>query len=493
VRNVRYVVLAAGFDGTLARDGRCDERSIEALRALAASGRKLVLVTSRQLRDLLDVFPEARLFDYLVLENGAVVHRPVTRESAILAHAPAETLIHELRRRQIGPLAIGSATISTDTNHREAVEEAVRKLRLECEVLQNDRALSILPAGVNKATGVSAVLEELGMSEHNLAAIGDAENDLALFELAEHAVAVSNADATLKRVADRITRAAYADGVIEFANELLDSDLASAPVRRRIIVGTRSSQLEATLWPARCSVLLAGPHASGKAALCNSLLSQYLAQRYQCCVIGAYPTRAADEDGPFVVYGDAQSVPRPAGVLAALEAPGQSVLVNVAAIEPSERAGFIEALLEEIAALQARSGRPHATVIDQADVVLNPAACEILKRFDASMVIYVSAQPAHLSRDLLQGIDVVVALGDAAPTLNCFRQMEAAGQAHAEFAPLELNQALMWMRSSGTAPFRIVIDLRLATCTILPEARPTAVSQTRSRAAQPQSDEAAVP
>src|SRR5688572_24406004 len=100
-RSVRYVVLAAGFDGTLARNGRCDERSIAVLRALAGAGRKLVLVTSRELRDLLDVFPEARLFDYLVVENGAVVHRPATRESAILAHAPPETLIHELRRLQI--------------------------------------------------------------------------------------------------------------------------------------------------------------------------------------------------------------------------------------------------------------------------------------------------------------------------------------------------------------------------------------------------------
>ena len=33
---MRYVALAAGFDGTLARDGRCDERCIDALRALGA-------------------------------------------------------------------------------------------------------------------------------------------------------------------------------------------------------------------------------------------------------------------------------------------------------------------------------------------------------------------------------------------------------------------------------------------------------------------------
>ena len=77
--DMRYVALAAGFDGTLARDGHCDERCIEALRALAATGRKLILVTGRELRELLEIFPEARLFDYVVAENGAVMHRPATR------------------------------------------------------------------------------------------------------------------------------------------------------------------------------------------------------------------------------------------------------------------------------------------------------------------------------------------------------------------------------------------------------------------------------
>jgi hypothetical protein len=43
---MRYVALAAGFDGTLARDGVCDQLCIEALRALAATGRKLILVTA---------------------------------------------------------------------------------------------------------------------------------------------------------------------------------------------------------------------------------------------------------------------------------------------------------------------------------------------------------------------------------------------------------------------------------------------------------------
>ena len=38
----------------------------------------------------------------------------------------------------------------------------------------------VLPSGVNKATGLSAALVELGLSRHNVVAVGDAENDHAL-------------------------------------------------------------------------------------------------------------------------------------------------------------------------------------------------------------------------------------------------------------------------------------------------------------------------
>jgi hydroxymethylpyrimidine pyrophosphatase-like HAD family hydrolase len=231
---VRYAVLAAGFDGTLACDGRYDQRGIAALRALAASGRKLILATSRELRDLLDIFPEVRLFDYVVAENGAVLHCPAVRESAILAQAPSELLIHALRRRGVQPLSIGSVGVTTGGSAREAVISEIENLRLDCQVIDNGRTLAVMPAGVNKASGVSIALEELGLSPRNLIAIGDAENDAALLELAEHGVAVANAAPMLKRLADRVTRAAYADGVQELVLDLLESDRTDTPAAHAI-------------------------------------------------------------------------------------------------------------------------------------------------------------------------------------------------------------------------------------------------------------------
>jgi hypothetical protein len=63
---MRYLALACDYDGTLAHDGRVTDQAISALDRLRASGRKLVLVTGRQLPDLLAVFPRTDLFEWVV-------------------------------------------------------------------------------------------------------------------------------------------------------------------------------------------------------------------------------------------------------------------------------------------------------------------------------------------------------------------------------------------------------------------------------------------
>ena len=48
----------------------------------------------------------------------------------------------------------------------------------------------VLPAGITKDSGLTAVLTEMNLSAHNTIAVGDAENDLSLFAVAEIGVAV---------------------------------------------------------------------------------------------------------------------------------------------------------------------------------------------------------------------------------------------------------------------------------------------------------------
>ena len=78
---------------------------------------------------------------------------------------------------------------------------------LELQVIFNKGAVMVLPAGVNKATGLARALERSGLSPHNAVGIGDAENDHALLRLCGCGVAVANALPRLKEAADIVTRA----------------------------------------------------------------------------------------------------------------------------------------------------------------------------------------------------------------------------------------------------------------------------------------------
>ena len=61
-----FIALATDFDGTIAEDGVVAEATLEALRELKRSERKLLLVTGRQLPDLKAAFPELGLFNMVV-------------------------------------------------------------------------------------------------------------------------------------------------------------------------------------------------------------------------------------------------------------------------------------------------------------------------------------------------------------------------------------------------------------------------------------------
>ena len=59
---MRYHALACDYDGTIAHDGKVDDATVAALERLRETGRRVILVTGRQLDDLKQVFPEAGNF-----------------------------------------------------------------------------------------------------------------------------------------------------------------------------------------------------------------------------------------------------------------------------------------------------------------------------------------------------------------------------------------------------------------------------------------------
>jgi hydroxymethylpyrimidine pyrophosphatase-like HAD family hydrolase len=223
---MRYLVLAADYDGTLATHGRVDESTIEALGKLRATGRKLVLVTGRELPELCDVFPHIELFERVVAENGALIYTPRTRGERVLAAAPPEAFVTALKQRRVEPISVGRVIVATCTPHEGTVFEVIRELGLELHVIFNKRWVMVLPSGVNKATGLVAALDELGLSPHSVVGVGDAENDHAFLDLCARSIAVANARPALKHRVDLVTSRSHGAGVVELIDKLIADDLS---------------------------------------------------------------------------------------------------------------------------------------------------------------------------------------------------------------------------------------------------------------------------
>src|SRR6267142_2492472 len=228
---MRYHALACDYDGTIAHDGQLSESTIRALEQVRESGRKVILVTGRELDDLILVCPRLDLFDRVVAENGALLYRPATREEKLLAEAPPEEFARELTRRGAERVSVGRVIVATWEPHETTALEVIRDLGLELQVIFNKGAVMVLPTGVNKATGLTAALKLMELSPHEVAGVGDAENDHAFLHLCECSVAVANALETLKQHVDWVTSKGHGAGTSELCRALIESDLSNVEGR----------------------------------------------------------------------------------------------------------------------------------------------------------------------------------------------------------------------------------------------------------------------
>ena len=220
---MRYPVLATDYDGTLAAMGRVDESTWTALARWKATGRRVVLVTGRELGELLEVCPDLGPFDLCVLENGALLYRPADGVETPLAPRPPDGFAEALASRGVGPISVGRAIVATWEPHRSAIEGVIASMGLDLRVIPNKRALMILPPGVDKASGLLAALRALGLGPGDAVGVGDAENDLAMLDLCSLAVAVANALPAVKARAELVTLAERGAGVAELIDSLLGS------------------------------------------------------------------------------------------------------------------------------------------------------------------------------------------------------------------------------------------------------------------------------
>jgi len=147
-----------------------------------------------------------------MVENGALLFETLIGAETLLAEEPAPAFVEELRRRHVTPLSVGRSIFATWEPDENIVLKIIRDLGLELQIIFNKGAVMAPPAGVSKASGLSAALARLRLSPFNVVRIGDAENDHAFLRACGCAVAVANALPIVKRDADIVTSASPRGG-----------------------------------------------------------------------------------------------------------------------------------------------------------------------------------------------------------------------------------------------------------------------------------------
>jgi hydroxymethylpyrimidine pyrophosphatase-like HAD family hydrolase len=455
---MRYHALACDYDGTIAHHGIVDQATIETLQRLRGTGRKLLLVTGRELDDLLRVFPHIDLFERVVAENGALLYCPATREEKVLAEPPPQQLVTALKERGVAPLGVGRVIVATWEPHQGTVLEVIRQLGLELQVIFNKGAVMVLPSGVNKATGLRAALTELGVSVHNTVGVGDAENDHAFLTACECAVAVANALPKVKERADLVLNGDHGAGVRELVERLMASDISEAEprlARHHLLLGTTPQGEPVTLSPFNRVVLITGMSGGGKSTAATGFLERLAEREYQFCILDPEGDYESFEGATTV--GDAQHAPSATQVMELLAKPQQNVSVNMLGVELAERPAFFQTLLSRIQELRVQTGRPHWLVVDEAHHLF-PSSSDpnLVVRPPEQAMLLITVHPDSVSRTLLSAVDTVVSIGEA-PEKTLQSLALALEETPPEIPPVKLDpgEALLWVRFSGTAPSMI--------------------------------------
>ncbi|MFC6975761.1 phosphoglycolate phosphatase [Halomicroarcula sp. GCM10025709] len=213
--------LAVDIDGTLTDDQRAlDPRVIPVLRHWPE---RVVVATGKAMPFPIALCEFLGIGRTVIAENGGVVFVEATDSLELVGDKDAADAVAAAYRDRGYDLGFGAVDLANRWRETEVVvqiDQPVAPLEALAEehglvVLDTGYAYHVTDPSADKGTGLDAVCAHLDREPSEFLAVGDSENDAQLFDVAGESVAVSNADATARERADRITEASYADGFLE--------------------------------------------------------------------------------------------------------------------------------------------------------------------------------------------------------------------------------------------------------------------------------------
>lgn len=248
-----YRLIALDIDGTLVRpDGSVSEADREAIAHARQSGARVVLCTGRSWQESEEVAEEAGCDRVMVCQGGAALADLDRRCNTRLWEIPRDAaleLVGWLEREELALMLFAGSELVVNPRSEETfrsypspgfhrckvvAQEPARFLRerglpVNKIYAQGDPAIfpplleraarcrevtvtssapynfEIVPAGVDKGTGLAALAEELGLTLAETIAIGDSDNDRGMLAAAGMPVAMGNATDAIKAMARYVT------------------------------------------------------------------------------------------------------------------------------------------------------------------------------------------------------------------------------------------------------------------------------------------------
>ncbi len=266
-------LIVLDLDGTLLTDEKViSPRTKETLLKAKQAGHEVMIATGRPYRATGMYYKELGLTTPIVNFNGAFVHHPFSKSwttihepiqlgivkevvdaveefeiKNLLAEVLDEVYLHYHDEKIMDAFGFGDPNFTTgdlrkylkhdptsmlvhaEEHHMESIRKHLADVH--AEVIDHRRwgapwhVIEIVKSGLNKAVGIQPVAKHLNIPRERIIAFGDEDNDLEMIDYAGTGVAMGNAIAPLKSIANEIIGTNNEDGIGIYLEERLNLKL----------------------------------------------------------------------------------------------------------------------------------------------------------------------------------------------------------------------------------------------------------------------------
>ena len=207
MKEKKIKLLIFDLDSTLAPIGKgMGEEELQAFRAIDSLGIPIVVASGKTCDYLCGFLRQIGLREPIMIgENGAVIRFgvdlppkqyyrvPFSKEATKSLKKIKEILEERFPHIWFQPNKIGVTPFPTTEKEFcqiEAILEDYKDVLKDVVIYRHVDSFDIVPAGIDKATGISYLLERMEISPKEIVAVGDGVNDYSMFALAGFSVGV---------------------------------------------------------------------------------------------------------------------------------------------------------------------------------------------------------------------------------------------------------------------------------------------------------------